>query len=293
MQYHFEKSYGLNETQLVDIQRLETTCNQFEGLAMKLNWSTLHDRPKEQSSDFLYYADSQLVGYLALYGFNQREVEVSAMTHPDHRRQGIFRQLLAAANLELKERQVPEFLFICERASASGVACMQAIAARYDFSEYKMGLQQAGVKPGPAPADLQLRPARPEDIDALVKMDESCFRVSADAAKRWMAHDLADSKRRILLATFGPVEIGKIHVLINEAETYISGFCLLPEYRRKGYGKIILTRTLDQLVADQGRPISLEVATENEHALSLYEHCGFRTITAYDYYRLPVDGAEG
>ena len=288
MKQHFEKSYGLNETQIADIQQLETACNQFEGLAMKLNWSMLQDRPKEQSSDFFYYADGQLVGYLALYGFNQREAEVSAMTHPEHRRQGIFKQLLAAANLELKKRHVPDFLFICERASASGTACMQAIAAGYDFSEYKMRLQQPWNKPGAVSVELQLRPGRPEDITDLAHMDELCFGVSVEAVKHWMDHDLADSNRRVFLATLGPVKIGKINVLLNEVETYISGFCVLPEYRRQGYGKIILTRTLEQLVAEDRHNISLEVATENEHALSLYEHCGFRTITAYDYYRLPV-----
>jgi len=291
MRQHFEKSYGLNETQLADIEQLETACNQFEGLTIKLNWSMLQDRPREQSSDFLYYADGQLVGYLALYGFNQREVEVSAMTHPEHRRQGIFKQLLAAANLELKKRNVSDFLFICERASVSGTACMQAIAAGYDFSEYKMRLQQAGIKPGATSVELQLRPGRPEDITDLVYMDELCFGVSVEAAIHWVEHDLADSNRRVLLASLGPVKIGKINVLMNEAETYISGFCILPEYRRQGYGKIILTRTLEQLVAEDRHNISLEVATENEHALSLYEHCGFRTTTAYDYYRLPVDAA--
>jgi ribosomal protein S18 acetylase RimI-like enzyme len=288
MRQHFEKSYGLNETQLADIQQLETACNQFEGLSMKLNWSMLQDRPREQNSDFLYYADGQLVGYLALYSFNQREAEVSAMTHPEHRRRGIFKQLLATANLELKKRHGSDFLFICERASASGTACMQAMAAGYDFSEYKMRWQQAGIKPGAASAELQLRPGRPEDITDLVHMDELCFGVSGEAAKRWVKHDLADSNRRVLLASLGPVKIGKINVSMTEVETYISGFCILPEYRRQGYGKIILTRTLEQLMAEDRHNISLEVATENEHALSLYEHCGFRTVTAYDYYRLPV-----
>lgn len=290
MKQYLEKSYGLNLAQLAGIQHLETACNQYEGLAMKLNWNMLRDRQKDQNNDFLYYSHGRLVGYLALYGFNQREAEVSAMIHPEYRRRGIFKQLLAAAKLELKKRQVPDFLFICERACTSATACMQAISAGYDFSEYKMRWQQVAIKSGSAPIGLQLRPGRLEDIADLVHMDELCFGVSAEAAKRWLMHDLADSNRRILLATLDSIKIGKLNVLLSEAETYISGFCVLPEYRRKGYGKIMLTHTLEQLVAENRHNISLEVATENEQALSLYEHCGFQTITAYDYYRLSVDG---
>jgi ribosomal protein S18 acetylase RimI-like enzyme len=282
-----EKSYGLNETQLAQIRQLETTCNQFEGLSMKLNWSTLQDRPKDQNNDFLWYANGQLVGYLALYAFNQREAEITALTHPAYRRQGVFKQLLAAATTELKTRGVPELLFICEQGSTSGAACMQRLGAHYEFSEYKMQWQES-VALNPAPSELELRSAQPEDIADLVGLDEICFSVSAELAKRWLAQDLTDPQRKVLIATLGPVKLGKINVLMNEVETYISGFCIWPEYRHKGYGKIILTRTLEQLVAAGRANIVLEVACENEHALLLYQRCGFRTVTAYDYYRLPV-----
>jgi ribosomal protein S18 acetylase RimI-like enzyme len=272
---------------LADIKRLETACNQYDGLTMKLNWNTLQDRPEEQCNDVLCYADGQLLGYLALYGFNQREAEVSAMTHPAHRRQGIFKRLLVAANAELRERSVPDLLFICEQISTTGVACMQAIAARYEFSEYKMQWQEPFTH-NPASSDLQLRPARLEDIAELVRLDASCFGVFADTAQRWLAHDISDPRRKVLLAALGPVTVGKINVLMTDTETYISGFCVWPEYRGQGYGKVILTRTLEQLLAERHQNIVLEVACENEHALTLYKHCGFRTVTAYDYYRLPV-----
>lgn len=284
---HLETSYGLNESQLADIQHLESACNQFEGLSMKLNWSALQDRPTDQCNDFLCYAGGQLVGYLALYGFNQREAEVSAMTHPAYRRRGTFRQLLAAAKAELKTRGLPDLLFICERTSTSGAACLQALAARYEFSEYKMRWQESATLRAVS-SELQLRPAQPEDIPELIRLDELCFGVSAEAAQRWLAHDIVDPNRKVLVATLGPVKLGKINVLINEAETYISGFCVWPEHRRQGYGKIILTRTLEQLLAEHRSNIVLEVACENEHALGLYQNCGFRTVTAYDYYRLPV-----
>jgi ribosomal protein S18 acetylase RimI-like enzyme len=282
-----EKCYGLNEVQLAEIRQLETTCNQFEGLTMKLNWDTLTSRPADQVNDFLYYANDALVGYLALYGFNQHEVEVSAMTQPQYRQRGIFKQLLAAASLELQQRQTPNFLFICERLSVSGLQCMQALGTVYEFSEYKMNLRTA-VKGTPLLEKLQLRPARAEDIVDLAHMDELCFGVVPETARRWLEHDLADGQRRVIVAFLERTRIGKIGVSMNETETYIAGFCLLPEYRGRGYGRAILTHTVAQLVAEQRPNICLEVACSNEQALSLYRHCGFEAVTTYDYYQLPM-----
>lgn len=282
-----EQSYGLNPVQLAQIQQLESVCNQFEALTMKLNWMTLRDRPQDQRNDFLTYADGQLVGYLALYGFNQREAEISGMTHPAYRRRGIFRQLTALAQTELKARGIPEMLFICEQRSTVGKACLQALAARHEFSEYKMRWQEP-VTFVPGASALQLQPVQPENIPELVRLDELCFGVSPEAAQRWLAQDMVDPQRRVWLVTLGPAKIGKINVWSGETETYISGVCIQPEYRGQGYGKTVLTRLLEQLAVENHAQVVLEVACENEHALSLYQQCGFRTITAYDYYRLPV-----
>ncbi len=282
-----EQSYGLNSIQLTQIQQLESACNQFEALTMKLNWMTLRERPKDEGNDFLAYAARQLVGHLALYGFNQREAEISVMIHPAHRRQGIFKQLVTLAHTELKTRGIPEMLFICEQSSVSGKAGMQALATRYEFSEYKMRWQESPAF-SPETSALQLRPGQPEDIPEMVRLDEICFGVSPEATQRWLAQDLADPQRRLWVITLGPLKIGKINVWISETETYISGFCIWPEYRGQGYGKTALTRVLEQLAAERHAQVVLEVACENEHALSLYQQCGFRTVTAYDYYRLPV-----
>lgn len=287
MSLTLEPSYGLNPTQLAQIQQLEGVCNQFEALTMKLNWMTLHDRPKDQQNDFLAYADEQLVGYLALYGFNQREAEISGMIHPAYRRQGIFKQLVALANTELKARSIPNMLFICEQRSTAGKACLQTLMAHYEFSEYKMRWQEPVAFVAGASA-LQLQPAEPEDIPELVSLDELCFGVSTEAAQRWLAQDMLDPQRRVWLVMLGSAKIGKINVWSNETETYISGVCIRPEYRGQGHGKTVLTRVLEQLATENHTQVVLEVACENEHALSLYQQCGFRTVTAYDYYRLPV-----
>jgi ribosomal protein S18 acetylase RimI-like enzyme len=288
MERRIENSYGLKLTHLAEIQQLERLCNQAERLTMKLNWSVLEARPQDQINDFLCYDHDSLVGYLALYGFNQKEVEVSAITHPNYRRQGIFKQLLWAAAEELTARQTPEILFICERTSVSGKGCMHALGSNYDFSEFKMNL---GTVPSlkTIPAELELRPAEVQDIHAMTQLDELCFGVDAEVARSWLEHDLAHDKRWMIVGLLAGQVIAKAAVIFGPAETMIVGVCVLPEFRGRGYGKAILAHTVRQVAAAYQGAISLEVACNNDSALLLYQHAGFEVVTAYDYYRLQVD----
>jgi ribosomal protein S18 acetylase RimI-like enzyme len=282
-----EKSYGLNQTQLDNIQKLEAECNQFEGLTMKLNWNTLRRRPKDQLNDFFYTVDDIAVGYLALYGFGDTEVEISAMIAPNFRRQGIFKKLLVAAQEETRRRLIPDMLFICEQTSKSGAACANAIGAAYSFSEYKMDLQQQHtIDPLALPNGIQLRPAQPEDIPLLTKMDELCFGVKNQGTEERLAQELTNSNRKMLAVTLNGQVVGKIYSLFTNTETYVSAFCILPEHRGKGYGRAVLSQVVAELVAENRPNITLEVESRNDRALLLYKQCGFKTITAFDYYRL-------
>ncbi len=283
-------SYGLTATQLADIRRLADACNNFEGLTMKLNWSTLNNRPANELNDFFYYVDGRLVGYLALYIFNSREAEVSAMTHPDFRRRGIFTQLLAAARAEVTRRGIPDLLFFCERKSRAGTAALRAIGGVYEFSEYRMDLR----RPGPAVptlANLELRPAHAEDIPLIAELDLLCFGIPLELTTARMHEEISDgSRKQGWIATIDDAPIGKIHVVNSGNDIYIGAFAVLPQFRGRGYGKTILSRTVAGLVAQGHGNISLEVATDNENALGLYQTCGFETTTAFDYYRLPAAG---
>jgi GNAT superfamily N-acetyltransferase len=283
-----EKSAGLDSTQLAQIEALATVVNQADGLSMKLNWSRLRHRPAEEVNDFLYYVDDVLVGFLALYIFNTQEAEVSAMTHPAHRRRGIFTRLLTAARPEVRRRRVPDLLFICERASTAGRASMETLPAVYQYSEYRMDLTRT-LPPLALPAYLHLRPATLPDVPLMAHLDEICFRVPAEFNVPRLTKELSTvDHKTAFIVEFEGQGIGKIHIIANGPETWIAGFAILPAHRRQGYGKIILSQTIANLKAQGVENITLEVETKNENALTLYQHCGFETVTGYDYYRLPA-----
>ncbi|MCB0214602.1 MAG: GNAT family N-acetyltransferase [Anaerolineae bacterium] len=276
----------LTALDLQHIRHLAQECSHHEGLTMKLNWKTLQSRPGTVTDDFLMFVDNQLVGYLALYAFNRQEAEVSAMTRPADRRQGIFSQLLAEARHALAERNIPDFLFICEQKSESACHTMAAIGSAYEFSEYKMMLEQVpALKPN---LRLAMRMAQPDDFPMMAELDKICFEVEPDSTLANLSREVQNYHQRNWIIMVDNTIAGKIQVTIGPEEIYLSGFGIFPEFRGRGYGRSVLTQVVKQLADERRQPIALEVAGTNRHALTLYQQCGFREVTAYDYYRQAV-----
>ncbi len=78
--------------------------------------------------------------------------------------------------------------------------------------------------------------------------------------------------------------IGKVHLQVSSGIGGIYGLGVLPEYRGKGYGRAILLKAVEKLKAVKAEQIMLQVAAENENALSLYKSCGFEEMSVMDYF---------
>src|ERR1700686_3209737 len=87
----------LTPGEIAEISRLVDICNEHDGLRMRIGLEMLRERAGDETNDFLYYANGQLVGYLEADSYGGKEKELTGMVHPDFRRQGIFTTLFAAA----------------------------------------------------------------------------------------------------------------------------------------------------------------------------------------------------
>ncbi len=281
------KSQGLTQAELTEIKALADVCNAYEGLDLKLNWNTLQRRPENETNDFLYYEDGMLVGYLALFSFNSQEGEISGMVYPPARRKGIFTTLFRAAQQECQRRGLPTLLLIVEHVSQSGKAFAEAQGALYRNSEYKMALEEAK---SPAPFDNRLlfRLAKPEEAQTLAHITAISFDIPEQEVDWYTASKIQKPTNRHYIATLDEEYVGKIDVTFEEHEVFIIGFGVLPPYRGRGYGRQMLARTIQEILTTGQYQIVLEVATENKNALSLYQSCGFRETSSYDYYTLHV-----
>ena len=194
---------GLNATELEAVKALSQVSKEFDGVAVKLNYSLLDTRKPEQITDFLYYQDGEIVGYMPLDCFGTK-AEITAVVHPEYRRRGIFNELYSAA-----------------MACPVAASCSSILMVNYRNSEV----------------------------------------------------------------------IGHIGWIHSSNNCYIRGVGILPAWRGKGWGRSMIAAVMRQeLQTPESAPhlFELDVATQNESALSIYRSCGFESVTVYDYYTVPV-----
>ncbi|WNR44377.1 GNAT family N-acetyltransferase [Paenibacillus roseipurpureus] len=281
---------GLSPSELEEVRALWEACNEHDGIEIKLNWSTLSSRPAGVTNDFVYVENNEMIGFLAIYSFLSTEVEISGMVHPKARRRGVFKQLVQAAMEECRRRGVTKLIFINERGSLSGKGFLTALGANFSFSEYVMVLDKQVTPPDAAQASLCIRKADAADTELLVRLNMSGFDMPESDTREYVKQTIDGEKERTWIAELGDNHepIGKLGAMVEPGTSgFIYGFCVLPEFRGKGYGRQILSQTISELKQhDRAESIKLEVSVENEKALGLYESCGFAMRNAQDYYVL-------
>ena len=233
---------GLSDDKLQSIRELEKACCQYEKLNMKLNWDMLEKRSYEEVNDILYYDDNRLIGFLGLYDIKQKskEIEITGMVHPDYRRRGVFKELFNTAKQECINRKVERILLITERSSDAGRSFVKFTGSQYSFSEYRMKFDEAMI-PDFSNIGIMLRKAEFRDYPELIHLDTLCFDLPEEKIENSHSSDAYDST---YIAEMDGKVIGKIGALMEGKDGYIFGFCIKPEYRRRGYGRAVLKLSL-------------------------------------------------
>ena len=277
-----QKKQTLTDAEASPIEQLVAICNTYENLHMRLNQDMLHNRPGDTTHDFLYYADDTLVGYLTVYPWETQEKELTGMVHPNYRRRGIFRSLLAAAKNEWLDKGVQKFILISEHVSRSGLAFVEAIGAHHDFSEHEMVLGIFRERQS-FNERVHTRKANANDFAALVSILATDLG-NEEKAKRFVTRFFQEINRPFYIGTLGEEPIGCLNLDETEKEIGIYGFVVRPEYRGRGYGRQILEDVIRAIRTQTPKPIMLDVETDNTNAIGLYLSCGFEIRTTYGYY---------
>lgn len=89
---------------------------------------------------------------------------------------------------------------------------------------------------------------------------------------RFEQHDLESS----LLAFEGDEPVGMAGLSIRGTRGWVSGFGVVPAWRRRGLARRLMSALLERARADGLRQLSLEVLAGNTAALRLYESAGMR-----------------
>lgn len=153
-------------------------------------------------------------------------------------------------------------------------------------------------RPMSAETAVDLRPAEPSDEAFLIavfagtRADEMAVVPWTDSEKREFlefqykaqTHSYTTrfpgSRHSIVLIDGEPA--GRIWTAESEDEIRVLDIAILPKFRNRGAGTILLTRLQDDACAS-GKAIRHSVEINNEAAIRLYERLGFMIVPDYEF----------
>ncbi|SDB86110.1 GNAT family N-acetyltransferase [Shouchella lonarensis] len=272
----------LSSEQKKSIKGLQQTVENVDGIRMKLNWDML-EMERGESEDYFYYEDGVLRGYFAVYSFGNK-LECTGMVAPEVRRRGIARQMLADVWQDWG-RQTERFLLNAPLDSENGNAFIRAVGGKRAFTEYQLVCKEIpvpSIKPG-----VKIRPAVEQDEAVIYAFDVEGFEMTTGEVKSMYANT---GMTGLYMIEIDGITVGKLRLDRQEKESWIYGFVLTKEKRGQGIGRAALTDVVHREVTN-GKEVWLDVAVENEAALSLYRSCGFTMSGAQIYYQLQKETA--
>ncbi|VVB92519.1 putative N-acetyltransferase [uncultured archaeon] len=120
-----------------------------------------------------------------------------------------------------------------------------------------------------------IRAAKKEDLDALLNLEEICFKEERFFRKQ-LKYLLLRARSIVLVAEDGGV-IGSILILLRENihNARIYSLNVHPAHRRQGIASLLMDKTIGLLKEKGVTKITLEVGVNNKPAQNLYATKGF------------------
>ncbi len=136
-----------------------------------------------------------------------------------------------------------------------------------------------------------LRDFKPEDFDALWRMDQECFPPGIAYSKRELKEYVRHRGAFTLVATDADTGMLAGFIVAHQAATgHVITIDVMEEARRSGVGSQLLRTAEDRLLAGGSSAVGLETAVDNLAALAFYKRHGYSVVRTWPrYYSNGVD----
>lgn len=140
------------------------------------------------------------------------------------------------------------------------------------------------------PRPLSVAAAEPRHLDAIHGIETECF--SEPWCRDSLLGNITAKDRLCLVAALGGEIVGYASMLVVPDEGHILNIAVAERARRRGAGRLLLARLMEDGAPLGALDFTLEVRSRNRAAIALYESMGFERCGARKgYYRSPVDDA--
>lgn len=231
---------------------------------------------------YLGYEGEDLVAFLTTFAPISMEAEILAVTHPDHRRKGYFKTLLAAARAELLGKGISSILFAAEPKSKPLPHVIASLGnPPLERSEYTMSCSKtAGIAVG----GLTFERVTLANRVVFTAITMEAF-PDIEPNSSFISKIIKSPTRMGYIAYNNGVPIGVFDLNFkDEGTVYLYGVAVAKSYRGQGFGKALVWQALVEGL-NRSQKMVLDVDSDNPVAFSLYKNSGFAIDFQVDYYR--------
>lgn len=133
---------------------------------------------------------------------------------------------------------------------------------------------------------MKIRIATKDDIADILHIEQTCF--STPWTEQGIAESIDNANTYLYIAIIDGKTAGYMGVQIFSGEGYVTNIATLPEYRKQGVAKALITEVLKHDMEF----LTLEVRESNIPAINLYKSFGFTEVGKRPkFYRDPIEDA--
>ncbi|HEX7815804.1 N-acetyltransferase [Dyella sp.] len=142
------------------------------------------------------------------------------------------------------------------------------------------------MTPTPATAAVRVRRAELSDLDDLVALEDATFDSDRLSRAQYRRHLDSDSALVLVASANHRRFLGTAVVFFRKGTQVARLYSIAskPEARGKGVGSALIEAAEDAARARHCHALRLEVRTDNDNAIRLYQRLGYREIGRYERY---------
>ena len=214
-------------------------------------------------------------------------LEISAFTHPAHRKKGLFTRLLQELYWQYPGKHFSSLYFQCDEGSADTMGYIKHTGCVFIDREHLMSRDMEQAEPishsGAEQNPLTLQSSR--DPALLVSLYSRIFSHSEEESAYMVNAALEEEKIHPYVSLLDNTYAGLFFLQTGKRNCYLFSFGLLPEFRGRGLSRSMMELVFSQ-VPDSCLYLLVQVAESNAPAFALYQSSGFRLKEALARYRL-------
>lgn len=233
-----------------------------------------------------YHSETdELIGFAsAIDPLNTRDYEWSIMVHPEKRSKELGVRIYQRLVEEFEKRDFMSQTAMNPSNSPYSAAFLKKLGYQYAYSERTM---KALAKPVELDGELTVRKYREdEDRETLESIIENAFGDSKEEIEALIEFTQHAPNRQFFLAWSDEQALGAMTIVHEREQIWVTALAVHSMARGQGVASNLL-RYAQRYAHDEGlKSIYLDVETDNEQALSIYERVGFQTVNHTKYWKL-------